>query len=79
MFFVEWGILKQMVGLKSFMISTIFIGLGLIVWMSLLFIWYNGRSRGVLDLWEAEIPNMVFVSCLWSEVWLGLAAKQFGW
>jgi len=42
-------------------------------------IWYNDRPHGALDLWEAETPNMAFVSRLWPEVWLGMAAKQFGW
>jgi transposase InsO family protein len=42
-------------------------------------VWYNDRPHGALDLWAAETPNMAFVSRLWSEVWLGMAAKQFGW
>ncbi|MCL2257703.1 MAG: hypothetical protein FWC14_05885 [Candidatus Bathyarchaeota archaeon] len=42
-------------------------------------VWYNVRPRGALDLWEAESSNVVFVSRLWSEVWLGIVAKQFEW
>jgi putative transposase len=42
-------------------------------------VWYNGRSYGALDLWEVETPDMAFVRRLWPEVWLGIAAKQFGW
>jgi len=41
--------------------------------------WYNGRPHGALNLWEAETPDMAFVRRLWPEVWLGIAAKQFGW
>jgi putative transposase len=41
--------------------------------------WYNGRPHGALDLDVAESPNMAFVSRLWPEVWLGIAARQFGW
>jgi len=41
--------------------------------------WYNNRPHGALDLWEAESPNMAFVRRLWPEVWLGIAARQFGW
>jgi putative transposase len=42
-------------------------------------VWYNDRPHGALNLWEAETPNMAFVRRLWPEVWLGIAAKQFGW
>jgi transposase InsO family protein len=41
--------------------------------------WYNNRPHGALNLWEAESPNMAFVRKVWPEVWLGIAAKQFGW
>jgi len=42
-------------------------------------VWYNDRPHGALDLDVAESPNMAFVSRLWPEVWLGIAARQFGW
>jgi transposase InsO family protein len=42
-------------------------------------VWYNDRSHGAFNLWEAETSNMAFVRRLWPEVWLGIAAKQFGW
>lgn len=42
-------------------------------------VWYNGRPHGALNLWEAESPDMAFVRKLWPEVWLGIAARQFGW
>jgi len=32
-----------------------------------------------LDLDVAVSPDMAFVSRLWPEVWLGIAARQFGW
>ena len=41
--------------------------------------WYNDRPHEALNLWEAETPNMAFVSRLWPEVRLGVAARQFGW
>jgi hypothetical protein len=42
-------------------------------------VWYNNRPHGAFNLWEAKTPEIVFVKRLWSEVWLGIAAKQFGW
>jgi putative transposase len=41
--------------------------------------WYNNRPYGAFNLWEAETLNVVFVKRLWPEVWLGMAARQFGW
>ncbi|MCL2135268.1 MAG: hypothetical protein FWH37_06925 [Candidatus Bathyarchaeota archaeon] len=41
--------------------------------------WYNDRPHGALDLGVAVSPNMVFVSRLWPEVWMGIASRQFGW
>ncbi|MDR2720283.1 MAG: DDE-type integrase/transposase/recombinase [Nitrososphaerota archaeon] len=42
-------------------------------------VWYNDRPHGALNLDIAESPNMAFVSRLWPEVWMGIAARQFGW
>ncbi len=41
--------------------------------------WYNDRPHGALNLWKAETPNIAFAKKMWPEVWLGLAAKSFGW
>jgi hypothetical protein len=41
--------------------------------------WYNDHSHGALDLDIAESLNMAFVSMLWPEVGLGIAARQFRW
>ena len=38
-------------------------------------VWYNDRLHGVLDLDVAVSPDVAFVSGLWSEVWLGIAAR----
>ncbi|MCL2135683.1 MAG: hypothetical protein FWH37_09115 [Candidatus Bathyarchaeota archaeon] len=41
--------------------------------------WCNDRLYGVLDLDVAVSPNMVFVSWVWSEVWMGIVPSQFSW
>jgi putative transposase len=42
-------------------------------------LWYNNRPHGALNLRRAETPNDAFVRKMRREVWLGLAAKLFGW
>lgn len=41
--------------------------------------WYNNRPHGALNLRRAETPNDAFIRKMRPEVWLGLAAKAFGW
>jgi len=42
-------------------------------------LWYNNRPHGALNLRRAETPNEAFIRKMRPEVWLGLAAKVFGW
>ena len=42
--------------------------------------WYNNeRPHGALNLNKAETPSEAFIRKMRPEVWLGLAAKTFGW